>query len=611
MIFPGDTTFGSIIESLTSGIYDGNSNCIREYVQNGIDSGSKKIDIYYQNQNNDIVIRDYGKGMDENELVNALTLGNSNKSRPDIGWRGIGIYSGIPNFKKIVITTRKYGGKKLTVEIDSEHIRREYLKSPQPTVNDILEGGISDLVKEDDDDFAPGTKVSLINIEPSQRTVFDPQRLKNKLIRVLPLPLREDLIFKDEIIKVLKSKNIQEPDFEIFFNKEKLYRPPTDDSIFDPESFVSGCCKADDGTDLFVFWAITSKYNKEIESNKPEYDRLNRGIIFKLKGMTIGDERSPEITVSNLFSGKYNFWNYGEIHVLDPDIRENAGRNNFETLTGHSTELFKKVGILIGNIQKINRQKSSFDKSSRIENVQNRVNSGTISKKEAIKELEKIKKGLDGETPKNDGSFLKPYNKILEERTKEQLKQIEELGKTILNSSDDNNTDYTELVKRLPPNIKIPILRKIKNQNMKLTTDLFSDIENELIALTGVKREEFNKLVTNIFALEQSRNREYIKNNAKLFIIDPEKLYNDAPGDPSNQKYTYLIHANFGEILLGFYQIFVNGEKHHSKTFNSEWYSSMGKEDKELFLYELGCTLDLLERIVKLSKPRNKIGSSP
>ena len=511
MNFPGETTFGSIIESLTSGIYDGNSNCIREYIQNGIDSGSKKIEIYYQNQNNDIVLRDYGRGMDKNELISALTLGNSTKSGSAIGWRGIGIYSGVPNFKKIIITTRKNSSKKLTVEIDSEYIRKQYLISPQPSVKSILEGATSSLQEDDDDDFDPGTQISLINIELNQRALFEPQRLKSKLIKVLPLPLRGDSEFRDKIIKALEAKNIKEPDFEILFNNEKLYRPPTDDSIFDRESFVSGCYKADDGTDLFVFWAITSKHNKEIESNRPESERANRGIIFKLKGMTIGDERSPEITVSNLLQGKYNFWNYGEIHVLDTNIRENAGRNNFETLTGHSTELFKKVGVLIGNIQKMNRQKSSFDKSSKIENVQNRVNSGTVSKKEAIKELEKIKKGLDRKTPEIDDAFLKPYNKILEERTKDQLKQIEELSKNIPNNSDNDATDLNELINRLPPTIKNPILKKIKDPKNRLTTDLFSDIERELIDLTGVKREEFNTLVTNIFALEQSRNYPLIK----------------------------------------------------------------------------------------------------
>lgn len=610
MIFQGDTTFGSIIESLTSGIYDGNSNCIREYIQNGIDSGSKKIEIFYQNNNNDIVIRDYGNGMDKNELISALKLGASSKSGSQIGWRGIGIYSGVPNFKKIIITTRKDGCKKLTVEIDSEYIRRQYLRSPQPTAKDILEGGTSNLYEQDDDEFEPGTQVSLINIEPNQIALFEPQRLKNKLIKVLPLPLKQNSIFKDKIINALKAKNIEEPDFEIFFNKEKLYRPPTDDSIFDLESFVSGCCKADDGTDLFVFWAITSKNNKEIESTKLEYERINRGIIFKLKGMTIGDERSPETTVANLYQGKYNYWNYGEIHILDQQIRENAGRNNFETLTGHAAELFKKVGELIGNIQNNNRQKSSFDKSTKIESIENKINSGSISKKEALKELEKIKKAIDRKPLATNDKFLESYNKKLEQRRKSELKKIDELVKNISAGPDNDNKDITEQINKLPPNIREPILKKIRDPSKKLTEDLFSNITSELIKLTGINKEEFNKLVAEAFAIKGPGQKNEIKNNAKIFIIDPEKLFQDSPNDSNNQNYTYLIDANFGQALLAFYQIFVNGEKHHSDTFKKEWYDKMGG-DKDIFLYELGCTIDLLFRIIKLSKPRDKLGSLP
>lgn len=611
MIFQGETTFGSIIESLTSGIYDGNSNCIREYIQNAIDSGSKKIKINYQNNNDDIVIRDYGGGMDKDELTNALTLGGSNKSGSQIGWRGIGIYSGVPNFKKIVITTRKDGDKKLSVEIDSEYIRMEYLKPIQAPVKEILEGGTSDLVEQDDDEFEPGTQISLMNIESNQTALFEPQRLKSKLIRVLPLPLHENSIFKDKIINFLKTKNIMEPDFEIFFNNEKLYRPPTDDSIFDPQSFISGFYKAGDGTDLFAFWAITSKHNKEIEPKKPDYERKNRGIVFKLKGMTIGDERSPEITVSNLYQGNYSFWNYGEIHILDPKIRENAGRNNFESLTGHSVELFKEVGRLVGDIQKNNRQKSSFDKSSKIEDIENKVKSGSKSKTEAIKELENIKKSIDHKSSGTDNKFLEPYNTIIEERRKDELNRIDVLLKYTFNATEnDTKKDVKAMFNQLPENIRVPILKKIKDPSKKLTENLFSGIEDALSRLTKTKKEEFNKLVSEVFAIDGPGNKSKIRDKAKIFILDPEKLLQDSPNDSNNQNYTYLVNANFGQVLLAFYQIFVNGEKHHSKTFKEEWYDRMGT-DKDLFLFELGCTIDLLLKIIKLSKPRDKLGSLP
>ena len=69
-----------VIEALTSGLYDGNSNCIREYVQNAVDSHSDIVEIEHLNNEQDIRIRDYGEGMDRDQLVDALKFGYSKTS---------------------------------------------------------------------------------------------------------------------------------------------------------------------------------------------------------------------------------------------------------------------------------------------------------------------------------------------------------------------------------------------------------------------------------------------------------------------------------------------------------------------------------------------------
>jgi DNA mismatch repair ATPase MutL len=61
-----------IVEALTAGIYDGNSNCIREYVQNAVDSKSNLIEIEHLNEGQDIRIRDFGDGMDKKELYDVV-----------------------------------------------------------------------------------------------------------------------------------------------------------------------------------------------------------------------------------------------------------------------------------------------------------------------------------------------------------------------------------------------------------------------------------------------------------------------------------------------------------------------------------------------------------
>jgi DNA mismatch repair ATPase MutL len=50
-----DEFIGSrLIETITSGLYDGNLNCLREYIQNGIDSNAKNINIYFENGGSDL-----------------------------------------------------------------------------------------------------------------------------------------------------------------------------------------------------------------------------------------------------------------------------------------------------------------------------------------------------------------------------------------------------------------------------------------------------------------------------------------------------------------------------------------------------------------------------
>ena len=108
MVLFTDEAFGAkLLEAITAGLYDGNLNCLREYVQNCIDSKTKRIDINFENSQTVLTIEDNGCGMDRQELEQALHLGKSDKPETAIGWRGIGIWSGIPACRRIVIITKK------------------------------------------------------------------------------------------------------------------------------------------------------------------------------------------------------------------------------------------------------------------------------------------------------------------------------------------------------------------------------------------------------------------------------------------------------------------------------------------------------------------------
>jgi DNA mismatch repair ATPase MutL len=61
-----DEAFGAkLLEAITAGLYDGNLNCLREYVQNCIDSEADKANIFFENRQTVLAIEDNGCGMNK------------------------------------------------------------------------------------------------------------------------------------------------------------------------------------------------------------------------------------------------------------------------------------------------------------------------------------------------------------------------------------------------------------------------------------------------------------------------------------------------------------------------------------------------------------------
>src|SRR5260221_13791102 len=94
---------GDLIGIISKGLYPDPLDCIREYVQNSVDGKAKNVVIKITG--NSVIIRDDGRGMDLAGLVQARRLGLSNKSQDeDVGFRGIGIYSGFDICNRLLVT---------------------------------------------------------------------------------------------------------------------------------------------------------------------------------------------------------------------------------------------------------------------------------------------------------------------------------------------------------------------------------------------------------------------------------------------------------------------------------------------------------------------------
>lgn len=83
---------GEIISIITKGMYTDPKDALREYVQNGVDAGARKIEIKIRQ--NVISIQDNGKGMTRGVMRRAVRVGMSDKNpKFSVGFMGIGLYS--------------------------------------------------------------------------------------------------------------------------------------------------------------------------------------------------------------------------------------------------------------------------------------------------------------------------------------------------------------------------------------------------------------------------------------------------------------------------------------------------------------------------------------
>ena len=598
-----------IIEALTSGLYDGNSNCIREYVQNAVDSHSRTIEIQHLNNGQDISIRDYGDGMDRDQLTNALKFGYSVKSTNDVGWRGIGIYSGVPNFRAIHINTKKQGGKKLHVTILCEKIISAYLGGG--TIEEVLETGIPGEIEEIDDlEFKPGTEILLNNVEDGQTKFFEESSLKDELIKALPLPMAEvsdgepetletRKQLREKILSHLLNAGVKEPEFTVKYHGSQLFRPPLNFSLFDMDSLVTGKLDSRDGTTLCSYWILTSKANRQL-------DKPHKGILFKKWQFTIGNED----TFRRVAPQSYSYWNYGEIHALDREMLENAARNFFEINSGHTREFISGIEGLLEDVQRNNRKKSAKDKQKELTDIRAMIDAGEIN--EAEKKLKKVQGSLQSQVAGATAAGVSTYSEKLQARGEEQKATVDQLRTEIrTKKTNRDEQEYQDLLSNLQKDYKKMAQSKVTDIHQPATFNHIMDgIERELKTRSGSTKNEFLSMLKDVFSINEGADLSKVKNDCKLFLVDPS-IIADGHSNSTTIKYSYYLTTEFAHFLNLLYQLFVNGEKHHSDKIGEILYGGKSKKEIVEFFKDLQHTISLCERLVSITKKRDEVGSLP
>jgi hypothetical protein len=594
---------GRILETLTSGLYDGNSNCIREYVQNAIDSGSNLIEISYGNDGRDIIIRDYGCGMDKVDLNNSLLVGRSEKKGVSGGWRGIGIYSGVPNFSKIYINTRKSGALKCHVTLDCDVIRMNYRRDIK--IEDLLELGIpGEIEEENDPKFKEGTQVILSGILRNQMPYFKEKDLLDYLIRTLPLKMKKSPLSL-KVVKRLEEYGIMEPSYIVKFKGEEIFRPPLDDGLFEGET-LSFTPFLKDNTKIAIAWSVYSK-------NKANLKGVHRGIIFKKKGYSIG---GPS-TVLNNYEGSYNYWQYGEIHVLDEEILESSARNNFEINSGHTPDLLDFTAGYINNLQQNNRKRSRHNKNFEIDKVKEYIGKGDV--KSAEKVLKDVKIALTSTVKGAALEGLKGVAEVFEKERKAELQEVQTYYRELEALKKSTETSkINDIIEKLPPKERADVREVIFNPESDVVSHWMSEIEKKIKEVSGLKGSEFKDLVSGAFGTCLKDDEERIKKSARVLLFDPTRFKDDDPAQKVRKaerkaSFPYYVTAGFGSLLYELYNLFVNGGKHHRDLIQELWFGKTSAFERANFYAEFKTSLMFLVKIIEKTVPNpdfEKKGSS-
>lgn len=582
MKFTQDAFGVKTMEAITFGLYDGNLNCIREYIQNGIDAkdkniATKNISIHFENGDNDLIIEDDGPGMDKSELMDALKVGISRKPETDVGWRGIGIWSGVPVSRNLVIITKKQSGEKLRIVIKNLELKKQMgTNRPAFEVLSEVTGEIEVLPINEKEKDAHYTIIRLESILITQRLLFNETKIKKYLVENIPLPFDENkFIFAKKIDSELKKYNIILPNITLKFEGKNLYRYPDRANIFLNHIIFKEFII--DNKKLAFGWFLTKNSNKE------RLQPPNRGMFFKLKLFTIGNEN----TVKGLYPRTYHPWQYGEIHILSKKIRENAGRNSFEITDDPIVLKFlDNIKEFIGDLESANHyQSEKAILNAHVNKIKNAIDDGNIelakneiqiikhrkSKTKAFPEepsLKKFKDYLDRLSEKNYGIVMNLEQSIKTTATKPATKVVDTLK---------------ERIERLPASCK-PCLLQLYSKGT-ITPEL--NVTEPLIKLikkkTGLTDNELSKLTKKAYGwktIEKSDSRSL------LTISNGINEWRD---------------RCLGVMIYSLHELFVNPTKHETGKPSFFWFESLNSNEKREILENLVSTIHLTYSLIEKS----------
>jgi hypothetical protein len=365
---------GELLNILSKGLYTNPLDAIREYVQNSIDAGAKEVTIHVTG--NSVNILDRGSGMNRSELMTAREFGVSNKNIEDnVGFRGIGLYSGFDLCERLIILTKKKGEKvEHYLEFRFKDMReildsaRKNSARPKVSLSELLgsytfyHSETSTRVKES------YTIVQLLDVnEEHIYQLSNVDEMQHYILRNLPIRFSERFKYGQQIehalndnVKGYKSARVI---LSIDNSTPIIVEKPGTPDVEPPRM---GFIHAPDGRAIAYYWACLTTTRGKI---------TDAGFVYKVKGFTIGDRNYLRHMITRL----YEWWT-GEIYVLDTNVVPTSARDDFE-----ASRAKQQLNDAVGEILNGSQNQKSLQK----------IALGAQEKGRADEEVEKFEKSMD------------------------------------------------------------------------------------------------------------------------------------------------------------------------------------------------------------------------
>ncbi len=487
----------TVIETLTSGMYEDARVVYREYIQNAVDQIDKAVElgiipnrnegiihISIDKNNKQIIIEDNATGINSENFSSSLTnIALSAKDRTkDKGFRGIGRLGGLGYCRKLIFESSFKGENVKNLMLwDAEKLQNKLIDSNIDMDAATVVNSVINFAKDNADENDHYFKVIMCDVKND--SLLDKNNIEEYLSMVAPVPFNSHFIFKNLIHEGLIANHLALDEYRIYINTEQLFKaystylydgaPPNNkkfDEIYDIETLT-----IKDKDEIIAWgWYGISKFEKQI----PAVGNCARGLRLRKGNIQIGSENT---LVKLHKEQRGNFYFIGEIHGFHSDLIPNSRRdyfneNKISNLLDKKLKdfFYTKLHSLYHDANKIKNAVKRIQNYKNIKNeYEKKQNLGTFSSKnqesQFIEDIEKarieaIKKEKDlkrlEEKASSNPALNRVFNKIVDPKT---ITNFDEVVKT-------NNTN-------LKTKYRSQKLSKLSKKEEKIIRKVFEIID--------------------------------------------------------------------------------------------------------------------------------------